>query len=76
MIGQLYYKDCHALDQWKKGWFAMDKSSLRFCLQMQEVQEDRMHLRRLQELSKIFFFLSHLYFGHSSLSNMVMIAFT
>ncbi|XP_036083491.1 arf-GAP with Rho-GAP domain, ANK repeat and PH domain-containing protein 2 isoform X2 [Rousettus aegyptiacus] len=51
LIGQLYYKDCHALDQWKKGWFAMDKSSLRFCLQMQEVQEDRMHLRRLQELT-------------------------
>ncbi|XP_058402842.1 arf-GAP with Rho-GAP domain, ANK repeat and PH domain-containing protein 2 isoform X5 [Diceros bicornis minor] len=51
LIGQLYYKDCHALDQWRKGWFAMDKSSLRFCLQMQEVQEDRMHLRRLQELT-------------------------
>ncbi|XP_037386329.1 arf-GAP with Rho-GAP domain, ANK repeat and PH domain-containing protein 2 isoform X1 [Talpa occidentalis] len=51
LIGQLYYKDCHALDQWRKGWFAMDKSSLRFCLQIQEVQEDRMHLRRLQELT-------------------------
>ena len=32
----------------------MDKSNLRFCLQMQEGQEDRMHLRRLQELSKFF----------------------
>ncbi|KAL2780104.1 arf-GAP with Rho-GAP domain, ANK repeat and PH domain-containing protein 2, partial [Daubentonia madagascariensis] len=51
LIGQLFYKDCHALDQWRKGWFAMDKSSLHFCLQMQEVQEDRMHLRRLQELT-------------------------
>ncbi|KAB0394973.1 hypothetical protein E2I00_004035 [Balaenoptera physalus] len=51
LIGQLYYKDCHTLDQWRKGWFAMDKSSLRFCLQMQEGQEDRMHLRRLQELT-------------------------
>ncbi|XP_072594015.1 arf-GAP with Rho-GAP domain, ANK repeat and PH domain-containing protein 2 isoform X6 [Vulpes vulpes] len=51
LIGQLYYKDCHALDQWRKGWFSMEKSSLRFCLQMQEVQEDRMHLRRLQELT-------------------------
>ncbi|ELW48442.1 Arf-GAP with Rho-GAP domain, ANK repeat and PH domain-containing protein 2 [Tupaia chinensis] len=51
LIGQLFYKDCHALDQWRKGWFAMDKSSLRFCLQMQETQEDRMHLRRLQELT-------------------------
>ncbi|XP_036101183.1 arf-GAP with Rho-GAP domain, ANK repeat and PH domain-containing protein 2 isoform X2 [Molossus molossus] len=51
LIGQLYYKDCHALDVWRKGWFAMDKSSLRFCLQMQELQEDRMNLRRLQELT-------------------------
>ncbi|XP_048219954.1 arf-GAP with Rho-GAP domain, ANK repeat and PH domain-containing protein 2 isoform X2 [Perognathus longimembris pacificus] len=51
LIGQLFYKDCQALDQWKKGWFAMDKSSLRFCLPMQEAQEDRMHLRRLQELT-------------------------
>uniref|UniRef100_A0A8I3WCN8 ArfGAP with RhoGAP domain, ankyrin repeat and PH domain 2 n=1 Tax=Callithrix jacchus TaxID=9483 RepID=A0A8I3WCN8_CALJA len=51
LIGQLFYKDCHALDQWRKGWFAMDKSSLHFCLQMQEAQEDRMHLRRLQELT-------------------------
>ncbi|XP_007953741.2 LOW QUALITY PROTEIN: arf-GAP with Rho-GAP domain, ANK repeat and PH domain-containing protein 2 [Orycteropus afer afer] len=51
LVGQLYYKDCHALDQWRKGWFAMDKSTLRFCLQMQEAQEDRMHLRRLQELT-------------------------
>ncbi|MXQ89545.1 hypothetical protein E5288_WYG010569 [Bos mutus] len=51
LIGQLYYKDCHALDQWRKGWFAMDKSNLRFCLPMQEGQEDRMHLRRLQELT-------------------------
>lgn len=51
LIGQLFYKDCHALDQWRKGWFAMDKSSLYFCLQTQEAQEDRMHLRRLQELT-------------------------
>ncbi|XP_066243136.1 arf-GAP with Rho-GAP domain, ANK repeat and PH domain-containing protein 2 isoform X1 [Saccopteryx leptura] len=51
LIGQLDYKDCHALDQWRKGWFAMDKSSLHFCLQMQEVQEGRMNLRRLQELT-------------------------
>ncbi|KAF6371387.1 ArfGAP with RhoGAP domain, ankyrin repeat and PH domain 2 [Rhinolophus ferrumequinum] len=51
LIGQLYYKDCHALDQWRQGWFAMDKSSLHFCLQVQEVQEDRIYLRRLQELT-------------------------
>ncbi|XP_058526207.1 arf-GAP with Rho-GAP domain, ANK repeat and PH domain-containing protein 2 isoform X2 [Ochotona princeps] len=51
LIGQLFYKDCHALDQWRKGWFAMDKCNLHFCLQNPEVQEDRMHLRRLQELT-------------------------
>ncbi|XP_053528304.1 arf-GAP with Rho-GAP domain, ANK repeat and PH domain-containing protein 2 isoform X2 [Artibeus jamaicensis] len=51
LIGQLHYKDCQALDQWRKGWFAMDKSSLHFCLPVQEVQEDRMNLRRLQELT-------------------------
>lgn len=51
LIGQLFYKDCHALDQWRKGWFAMDKSSLCFCLQTQEAQEERMNLRRLQELT-------------------------
>ncbi|XP_075400567.1 arf-GAP with Rho-GAP domain, ANK repeat and PH domain-containing protein 2 isoform X2 [Tenrec ecaudatus] len=51
LIGQLFYKDCHALDRWRKGWFAMAKSTLRFCLQMQESQEDRMYLRRLQELT-------------------------
>ncbi|XP_006874398.1 PREDICTED: arf-GAP with Rho-GAP domain, ANK repeat and PH domain-containing protein 2 [Chrysochloris asiatica] len=51
LIGQLFYKDCHDLDLWRKGWFAMDKSTLRFYLQMQEAQEDRMYLRRLQELT-------------------------
>ncbi|XP_053778401.1 arf-GAP with Rho-GAP domain, ANK repeat and PH domain-containing protein 2 isoform X3 [Desmodus rotundus] len=51
LIGQLYYKDCQALDQWRRGWFAMDKSSLHFCLPVQEAQEDRMNLRRLQELT-------------------------
>ncbi|XP_006128812.2 arf-GAP with Rho-GAP domain, ANK repeat and PH domain-containing protein 2 isoform X1 [Pelodiscus sinensis] len=51
LIGQLYYKDCHNLDQWKKGWFALDKSSLHFCLEMENAQEDSIHLRRLQELT-------------------------
>lgn len=56
----------------------MDKSSLRFCLQMQEGQEDRMHLRRLQELSKwFFFFLSlTLYSAHNSLLYMEVVDFT
>ncbi|XP_072476540.1 arf-GAP with Rho-GAP domain, ANK repeat and PH domain-containing protein 2 isoform X2 [Notamacropus eugenii] len=51
LIGQLYYKDCHTLDQWKKGWFAMDKSRLHFCLQMENTEEELMYLRRLQELT-------------------------
>ncbi|XP_051822962.1 arf-GAP with Rho-GAP domain, ANK repeat and PH domain-containing protein 2 [Antechinus flavipes] len=51
LIGQLFYKDCHTLDQWKKGWFAMDKSRLHFCLQMENAEEELMYLRRLQELT-------------------------
>lgn len=52
LIGQLYYKDCHSIDQWRKGWFAIEKSSLHFCLEMENAQEDSIYLRRLQELSK------------------------
>ena len=55
----------------------MDKSNLRFCLQMQEGQEDRMHLRRLQELSKFFFFfLPPLISAQSSLLHMEIVDFT
>uniref|UniRef100_A0A8C6ZZ45 ArfGAP with RhoGAP domain, ankyrin repeat and PH domain 2 n=1 Tax=Nothoprocta perdicaria TaxID=30464 RepID=A0A8C6ZZ45_NOTPE len=51
LVGQLYYKDCHTLDQWRKGWFALDKSSLHFCREMENAQEDSIYLRRLQELT-------------------------
>ncbi|XP_074003419.1 arf-GAP with Rho-GAP domain, ANK repeat and PH domain-containing protein 2 [Numenius arquata] len=51
LIGQLYYKDCHSLDQWRKGWFAIEKSSLYFCLEMENAEEDSIYLRRLQELT-------------------------
>ncbi|NWV63424.1 ARAP2 protein, partial [Malurus elegans] len=51
LIGQLYYKDRHNLDQWRKGWFAIDKSSLYFCLEMEDAEEDSIYLRRLQELT-------------------------
>ncbi|XP_061440036.1 arf-GAP with Rho-GAP domain, ANK repeat and PH domain-containing protein 2 isoform X2 [Rhineura floridana] len=51
VIGQLYYKDCHNLNNWKKGWFAIEKSSLYFCLELENSQEDSMCLRRLQELT-------------------------
>uniref|UniRef100_A0A8D0FU08 ArfGAP with RhoGAP domain, ankyrin repeat and PH domain 2 n=1 Tax=Strix occidentalis caurina TaxID=311401 RepID=A0A8D0FU08_STROC len=51
LIGQLYYKDCQNLDQWRKGWFAIEKSSLYFCLEMENAEEDSIYLRRLQELT-------------------------
>ncbi|NWU00900.1 ARAP2 protein, partial [Urocynchramus pylzowi] len=51
LIGQLYYKDCQNLDQWRKGWFAIEKSSLYFCLEMEDAEEDSIYLRRLQELT-------------------------
>ncbi|NXE90244.1 ARAP2 protein, partial [Menura novaehollandiae] len=51
LIGQLYYKDRHNLDQWRKGWFAIEKSSLYFCLEMEDAKEDSIYLRRLQELT-------------------------
>ncbi|KAL8207521.1 UNVERIFIED_CONTAM: Arf-GAP with Rho-GAP domain, ANK repeat and PH domain-containing protein 2 [Gekko kuhli] len=51
VIGQLYYKDCHDLDNWKKGWFAIEKSNLHFCLELEDAQEDLIHLKRLQELT-------------------------
>ncbi|NWI16587.1 ARAP2 protein, partial [Crypturellus soui] len=51
LVGQLYYKDCHTLEQWRKGWFALDKSSLHFCHEMENAQEDSIYLRRLQELT-------------------------
>ncbi|XP_067993645.1 arf-GAP with Rho-GAP domain, ANK repeat and PH domain-containing protein 2 isoform X1 [Melanerpes formicivorus] len=51
LLGQLYYKDCHNLDQWRKGWFAIEKSSLYFCLEMENAEEDSIYLRRLQELT-------------------------
>ncbi|XP_027498787.1 arf-GAP with Rho-GAP domain, ANK repeat and PH domain-containing protein 2 [Corapipo altera] len=51
LIGQLYYKDRHNLDQWRKGWFAIEKSSLYFCLEMANAEEECIYLRRLQELT-------------------------
>ncbi|NWS57614.1 ARAP2 protein, partial [Chunga burmeisteri] len=51
LVGQLYYKDRHNLDQWRKGWFAIEKSSLYFCLEKENAEEDSIYLRRLQELT-------------------------
>ncbi|XP_026531141.1 arf-GAP with Rho-GAP domain, ANK repeat and PH domain-containing protein 2 [Notechis scutatus] len=51
VIGQLFYKDCQDLDNWKKGWFALEKTSLYFCLELENLQENSMYLRRLQELT-------------------------
>uniref|UniRef100_A0ACB8E757 Uncharacterized protein n=1 Tax=Sphaerodactylus townsendi TaxID=933632 RepID=A0ACB8E757_9SAUR len=35
----------------KKGWFAIEKSNLHFCLELEDAQEELIHLRRLQELT-------------------------
>ncbi|XP_070613204.1 arf-GAP with Rho-GAP domain, ANK repeat and PH domain-containing protein 2 isoform X1 [Erythrolamprus reginae] len=51
VIGQLFYKDCQDLDNWKKGWFALEKTNLYFCLELENSQENSMYLRRLQELT-------------------------
>ncbi|XP_029445527.1 arf-GAP with Rho-GAP domain, ANK repeat and PH domain-containing protein 2 isoform X2 [Rhinatrema bivittatum] len=51
LIGQLYYKDSYSIDQWKKGWFALDKSHLHYCPQENNNPDDFINLRRLQELT-------------------------
>ncbi|XP_059503090.1 arf-GAP with Rho-GAP domain, ANK repeat and PH domain-containing protein 2 isoform X2 [Stegostoma tigrinum] len=51
LIGRLYYKDVHNLEHWKTGWFALDKSQLCFCPEQDVVEEDSVHLKRLQELT-------------------------
>ncbi|XP_078534485.1 arf-GAP with Rho-GAP domain, ANK repeat and PH domain-containing protein 2 [Lissotriton helveticus] len=51
VIGQMFYKDCHSLDQWKKCWFALEKSCLHYCPPEDSTKGDTVHLRRLQELT-------------------------
>ncbi|XP_030047133.1 arf-GAP with Rho-GAP domain, ANK repeat and PH domain-containing protein 2 isoform X2 [Microcaecilia unicolor] len=51
VIGHLYYKDSCSLDQWKEGWFALDKSQLHYCPLETDNTEEFINLRRLQELT-------------------------
>ncbi|XP_062899388.1 arf-GAP with Rho-GAP domain, ANK repeat and PH domain-containing protein 2 [Mobula hypostoma] len=51
LIGRLYYKDVHNLENWKAGWFALEKSQLCFCPEQGVAEEDSVHLKKLQELT-------------------------
>ncbi|XP_051895468.1 arf-GAP with Rho-GAP domain, ANK repeat and PH domain-containing protein 2 isoform X2 [Pristis pectinata] len=51
LIGRLYYKDVHNLENWRAGWFALEKSRLCFCPEQDVAEEDSVHLKRLQELT-------------------------
>ncbi|XP_059844998.1 arf-GAP with Rho-GAP domain, ANK repeat and PH domain-containing protein 2 isoform X2 [Hypanus sabinus] len=51
LIGRLYYKDVHNLENWKAGWFALEKSQLCFCPERDVAEEDSVHLKKLQELT-------------------------
>ncbi|XP_078256441.1 arf-GAP with Rho-GAP domain, ANK repeat and PH domain-containing protein 2 isoform X2 [Rhinoraja longicauda] len=51
LIGQLYYKDVLSLENWRAGWFALEKSQLCFCPEQNVSGEDSVHLKRLQELT-------------------------
>ncbi|KAJ1214669.1 hypothetical protein NDU88_002287 [Pleurodeles waltl] len=51
VIGQMFYKDCHSLDQWKKCWFTLEKSCLHYCPTEDNTNGGIVHLRRLQELT-------------------------
>ena len=52
LIGRLYYKEGHDLYYWRKGWFMLEGSALRFSSGEEEDEEEVLHLKRLQELSK------------------------
>ncbi|XP_069781089.1 arf-GAP with Rho-GAP domain, ANK repeat and PH domain-containing protein 2 isoform X3 [Narcine bancroftii] len=51
LIGRLFYKDVHNLENWRAGWFALEKSQLCFCPEQDVAEEDSVHLKKLQELT-------------------------
>ncbi|XP_043918024.1 arf-GAP with Rho-GAP domain, ANK repeat and PH domain-containing protein 2 [Protopterus annectens] len=51
LIGKLFYKDCQSLEQWKIGWFVLNKPWLWFCQEDESAKEESVHLKRLQELT-------------------------
>ncbi|KAM4807646.1 arf-GAP with Rho-GAP domain, ANK repeat and PH domain-containing protein 2 [Rhinophrynus dorsalis] len=50
VIGYLYYKDSYSLNEWKEGWFALDRECLHYCKQ-ENGQADVIQLKKLQELT-------------------------
>uniref|UniRef100_A0A8C5P6W5 ArfGAP with RhoGAP domain, ankyrin repeat and PH domain 2 n=1 Tax=Leptobrachium leishanense TaxID=445787 RepID=A0A8C5P6W5_9ANUR len=51
IIGYQYYKDSYSLNQWKEGWFVLEKSCLRYCHEQETNQVDVVQLKKLQELT-------------------------
>ncbi|XP_077333789.1 arf-GAP with Rho-GAP domain, ANK repeat and PH domain-containing protein 2 isoform X1 [Lithobates pipiens] len=52
VIGFLYYKNSCTLMEWKEGWFALEKASLHYTHNQENVQRDKIQLMKLQELTK------------------------
>ncbi|XP_075715078.1 arf-GAP with Rho-GAP domain, ANK repeat and PH domain-containing protein 2 isoform X2 [Rhinoderma darwinii] len=52
LIGYLYYKDTYSLIEWKKGWFALEKTCLHYSHGQGNVQGEIIHLKKLQELTR------------------------
>ncbi|MGH0135990.1 UNVERIFIED_CONTAM: hypothetical protein FKN15_033188 [Acipenser sinensis] len=51
LIGRLYYKEGRNLYHWGVGWFALDKSCLYFCDELDRAEVESLQLKRLQELT-------------------------
>ncbi|XP_067900215.1 arf-GAP with Rho-GAP domain, ANK repeat and PH domain-containing protein 3 isoform X2 [Heterodontus francisci] len=50
-IGKLRYKSMRNPEQWREGWFMLQKSNLIFCSEEGGLVEENVHLKRLQELT-------------------------
>lgn len=62
LIGKLYYKEGHDLYHWRKGWFMLEGSALRFSRGEEEGEEEVLQLKQLQELSKLVVFFALLFY--------------
>ncbi|KAI3376380.1 hypothetical protein L3Q82_016862 [Scortum barcoo] len=51
LIGRLHYKEGHDLYHWRKGWFLLEGSALRFSPADEEGEEEVLQLKQLQELT-------------------------
>lgn len=57
LIGRLQYKEGHDLYHWRTGWFMLEGSALHFSSGDEEGEEEVLHLKQLQELSKHLIYL-------------------